>query len=126
MNIDVVSPFSLVHTLTVSQPVFLYMVKPKLTEKRQPKASDWDKVRMMWMRNEELDYILSSFPEVAFNKNMIVKKMSKEGITAKRRSIQERAIDDAAKIAEKDKLYVNALCIDLYNKGADIIAVNVF
>lgn len=97
------------------------MVKPKQTEKRQPKASDWDKVRMMWMRNEELDYILSSFPDVAFNKNMIVKKMSKEGITAKRRSIQERAIDDAAKIAEKDKLYVNALCIDLYNKGADII-----
>lgn len=90
-------------------------------EKRKPLAKDWDKVRMMWMRNEELDYILASFPDVAFNKNMIVKKMSKEGITAKRRSIQEAAIDNAAKIAEKDKLYVNALCIDLYNKGADII-----
>lgn len=97
------------------------MAQSKTTEKRKPKASDWDKVRMMWMRNEELDYILASFPDVAFNKNMIVKRMSKEGVTAKRRSIQEKAIDDAARIAEKDKLYVNTLCIDLYNKGADII-----
>ena len=90
-------------------------------EKRKPLAKDWDKVRMMWLRNEELDYILASFPDVAFTKNSIVQKMSKEGLTAKRRAIQERAIDDAARIAEKDKLYVNTLCIDLYNKGADII-----
>ena len=98
------------------------MVKKADTNKKhKPLASDWDKIRMMWLRNEDLDYILDALPDVDVTKNTIVKKMSAEGVTAKRRAIQERAIDDATKIAEKDKLYVNSLCIDLYNKGADII-----
>jgi hypothetical protein len=91
------------------------------SEKRKPTAKDWDIVRMMYLRNEELDYILASLPDVDLNKNCIVKKMSAEGVTAKRRAIQEKAIDSAASIAEKDKLQVNNMCIDLYNKGANII-----
>lgn len=89
--------------------------------KRKPTAKDWDKIRMMTLRNESLDYILASFPDVELNKSYVMKKMSAEGVVAKRKAIQEKAIDHAASIAEKDKLQVNNMCIDLYNKGADII-----
>ena len=89
--------------------------------RRKPTAKDWDKVRMMFLRNEELDYILASLPDVDLNKTYVMKKMSKEGLVAKRNVIQEKAIDHASSLAEKDKLQVNNMCIDLYNKGADII-----
>jgi len=89
--------------------------------KRKPTAKDWDKVRMMFLRNEELDYILASLPDVQIAKSTIMAKMSKEGLVAKRNVIQEKAIDHASSLAEKDKLEVNNLCIDLYHKGADII-----
>ena len=90
-------------------------------EKRKPTAKDWDKVRMMFLRNEELDYIMACLPDVCLTKNGIVKKMSKEGLIAKRNAIQAAAIDSAATIAEKDKIHINNMCIDLFNKGADII-----
>ena len=89
--------------------------------KHSPTAKDWDKIRMMFLRNEELDYILASLPDVQVSKSTIMQKMSKEGLVAKRNVIQEKAIDHAASLAEKDKLQVNNMCIDLYNKGADII-----
>ena len=89
--------------------------------KRKPTAKDWDKVRVMFLRNEELDYILAALPDVDINKNYLMKKMSAEGLVAKRNLIQEKAIDHASSLAEKDKLQVNNMCIDLYNKGADII-----
>ena len=99
------------------------MVNKKTTNngKRKPTAKDWDKVRMMFLRNEELDYILASLPDVELNKTYVMKKMSAEGLVAKRNAIQQKAIDSAASIAEKDKILVNNMCIDLYNKGADII-----
>ena len=93
----------------------------KNSGKRKPTAKDWDKIRMMTLRNEDLDYILASFPDVELNKSYVMKKMSAEGIVAKRKAIQEKAIDHAATIAEKDKIMLNNMCIDLYNKGADII-----
>jgi len=89
--------------------------------KRKPTAKDWDKVRMMFLRNEELDYILASLPDVDLNKSSLMKKMYNEGLVAKRNLIQEKAIDHASSLAEKDKLQVNNMCIDLFNKGADII-----
>lgn len=95
--------------------------KDSTNNRRKPLASDWDKVRMMFLRNEELDYILASLPDVELNKTQIMKKMSREGLVAKRNIIQEKAIDHASSLAEKDKLQVNNMCIDLYNKGADII-----
>ena len=98
------------------------MVKKESSNgKRKPTAKDWDKVRMMFLRNEELDYILASLPDVDINKSYLMKKMSKEGLVAKRNAIQEKVNDSAATIAEKDKIHVNNMCIDLYNKGADII-----
>lgn len=96
-------------------------VKKVTNGKRKPTAKDWDLVRMMFLRNEELDYILASLPDVDLQKSYIMKKMSAEGLVAKRNAIQEKAIDCAANLAEKDKLQVNNMCIDLYNKGADII-----
>lgn len=89
--------------------------------KRRPTAKDWDRVRMMFLRNEELDYILASLPDVQLSKSTIMNVMSKEGLVAKRNAIQESAINHASSLAEKDKIQVNNMCIDLYNKGADII-----
>lgn len=95
--------------------------KEQSNTKRKPTAKDWDKVRMMFLRNEELDYILAALPDVQIAKSTIMAKMSQEGLVAKRNVIQEKAINHAASLAEKDKLQVNNMCIDLYNKGADII-----
>lgn len=90
-------------------------------KKRKVQARDWDKIRAFYMRGESLDYIIESFPDVALNKNTIVNKMGREGITAKKKALQEKICDNLASLAEQEKIAVNNQCIKLFNNGAKVI-----
>ena len=97
------------------------MPKKKIVNKRKPTAKDWDVVRRLYLREEELDYIIEQLPDVQITKEQIMKKVSAEGLPARRRAIREKAIEatEAKALVEIEK--VNDMCINLFNKGADII-----
>ena len=79
-----------------------------------PKASDWDKVRPLYLRGEELDNIVKAFPDVKFSKETILKKMREEGLTDKKKQIDSNVNAELAAITEKEKVAFTKKCKSLY------------
>lgn len=92
-----------------------------VTKKRQPKASDWDKVRPLYLRGETLGAIVEMFPDVMFTKDKILKKMRAEGLVEKKREIDTKVTEDMCDSVERAKIATNTLCVNLFNTGADVI-----
>jgi len=89
--------------------------------KRPPKALDWDKVRPLYLRGETLDSIVKMFPDVAFTKDKILKKMRSEGLVERKREIDAKVTEDICDSVERAKIATNQLCVGLFNTGADVI-----
>ena len=83
-------------------------------EKRTPTATDWDKVRPLYLRGEELDSIVKAFPNVKFSKESILKKMREEGLTEKKKQIESNVSAELANITEKEKILFTKKCKSLY------------
>lgn len=97
------------------------MTKEKKETKKAPTARDWDRVRALYMRNETLDTIISALPKVKLTKRGIVAKMNLEGITERRKAVQNTVLDHLQKNIETEKIEVNNQCIHLFNTGAKVI-----
>ena len=93
----------------------------KTNIKREPTAKDWDKIRALYMREETLDNILLSLPNVNLTKRQIIAKMNKSGATARRKALNDTVMDNLQKTIEKEKIKTNEECINLYESGAKII-----
>lgn len=89
--------------------------------KRKPSAKDWDKVRALYVRGENLDEICKALPNVNITSKGILKKMALEGITARKKALNDKIIDNMFKITEDEKMKVNSDCIRMYNNGARVI-----
>ena len=90
--------------------------------KRKPTCKDWDKVRSLYIMGESLEGICRSLPNVAITQKSIMKKMAVEGLTAKKRALNERIVDNMLNLAEDEKKRVNNECIKLFNTGAKVIS----
>lgn len=101
--------------------LFLTMAGTKKTDKREPTYKDWDKIRAMYMREDNLDTIIKAMPKVNLTKRKIVAKMNKDGITARRKSIRDTVLDSIQKDIETEKIETNNQCIHLFNTGAKVI-----
>ena len=91
------------------------------TNKRPPKAADWDKVRPLYLRGETLTAIVEMFPNVQFTKDKILRKMREEGLTEKKKEIDTKVTEDLCDSVERAKIATNNLCVNLFNTGADVI-----
>jgi hypothetical protein len=92
--------------------------KPK---KGEASAKDWDAIRAMFMRGETLDYIMNSLPHITITKKTIMNRMSKEGLVASKRAIENKAIAHITERVEQEKIAVNNKCIQLFNDGSEVI-----
>lgn len=89
--------------------------------KRKASAKDWDKVRALYVRGENLEEICKAMPNVNISPKGILKKMALEGITARKKALNDKIIDNMFQITEEEKLKVNSECIQMYNNGARVI-----
>lgn len=89
--------------------------------KRKPSAKDWDKVRALYVKGETPDDICKALPHVALSVKNIYKRMSLEGVTAKKRALDDKILDNILSITEEEKKKVNNDCIRLFNTGAEVI-----
>lgn len=83
-------------------------------EKHLPTASDWDKVRPLYLRGEELEAIVKAFPDVQFSKESILKRMKAEGLTDKKKQIDSNVNAELSAIAEAEKIKFTKKCKSLY------------
>lgn len=97
------------------------MTKQATDKKKKPTSRDWDRVRALYMRGENLDTILEALPKVKLSKKAIIAKMNLEGITARRKAIQDTVMDSLQKNIETERIEVNNQCINLFNTGAKVI-----
>lgn len=97
------------------------MAKDNNNEKRTPTSRDWDNIRKWYMNNEDLNTIMSKVPNLKITKRGIVAKMNLEGITERRKAIQDAVMDNLQKNIETQRIEVNNNCINLYNTGAKVI-----
>lgn len=97
------------------------MINAKKTEKRQPVAKDWDKIRPMFMRGETLQHIIDSFPNLQLTKASISCKMSKEGTSKRKKALEQKVLDNLADATTEEKIAVNNECIRLFNNGSKVI-----
>lgn len=89
--------------------------------KRKASAKDWDKVRALYIRGEALDDICKALPNVNINPKSILKRMALEGVTAKKKALNDRIVDNMLNITEEEKIKTNNDCIRLFNSGAKVI-----
>ena len=89
--------------------------------KRKASAKDWDKVRALYIRGEALDDICKALPNVNLTTKNILKRMALEGITAKKKALNDRIVDNMLNITEEEKMKTNNDCIRLFNSGAKVI-----
>jgi hypothetical protein len=89
--------------------------------KRKPSAKDWDTVRALYVRGENLDEICKALPNVNLTSKNILKKMALEGITARKKALNDKIVDNMFKITEEEKMKVNESCIRMFNNGARVI-----
>lgn len=82
--------------------------------KRKPTSIDWDRVRPLFLRGEELDNIVKAFPNVLFTKTGILKKMKEEGLTDKKKQIESNVNAELANITEQEKIAFTKKCKSLY------------
>jgi hypothetical protein len=97
------------------------MVKKATVKDGMPSAKDWDKIAVLYLRGETLDYIVKAFPNLKLNKNTIMTKMSALGYTAKKRAIERKVLDITASNVEEQKVAVSNECIGMFNTGAEVI-----
>jgi hypothetical protein len=90
--------------------------------RKNPPAQVWDRVRVLFLRGETPEDISKMFPQYRLSASQITKKMSLEGMTAKRKALDFRIADHAMNLIEEDKLAVNNECIRLFNTGAEVIS----
>jgi antitoxin component YwqK of YwqJK toxin-antitoxin module len=89
--------------------------------KRKATARDWDKVRALYIRGEALDDICKALPNVNLTTKNILKRMALEGVTAKKKALNDRIVDNMLNITEEEKIKTNNDCIRLFNSGAKVI-----
>lgn len=85
-----------------------------MAERHKPTASEWDRVRPLFLRGEELDNIVKAFPNVLFTKESILKKMKAEGLVDKKKQIDSNVNAELANITEKEKIAFTKKCKSLY------------
>lgn len=90
--------------------------------RKNPPAQVWDRVRVLFLRGETAEDIAKMFPNYRISASQITKRMSLEGMTAKRKALDFRIADNAMNLIEEDKLAVNKECIRLFNTGAEVIS----
>ena len=86
-----------------------------------PTAKDWDKIVPMYLRGEELQHIINSFPDIHLSKSSILDHMRKNGWTKEKRQLDMNVKDSVVQVVEDDKIKATNDCIRLYNSGAKII-----
>jgi hypothetical protein len=92
------------------------------TLRKNPPAQVWDRVRVLFLKGETPEAIAKMFPEYRISASQITKRMSLEGMTAKRKALDFRIADNAMNLIEEEKLAVNKECIRLFNTGAEAIS----
>lgn len=103
-------------------PLFLdFMENKDDIVKRRASARDWDKIRALYIRGESLDEICKALPNVNITGSGILKKMAMEGVTARKKALNDKIVDNMFKITEEEKMRVNQDCIRLFNNGARVI-----
>jgi len=95
--------------------------KKKLKERRTPTPQDWDKVKALYLRNYELDYIVKQFPDVALTSLTILNKMRKEGADKQKKEINERVNNTITDEIVAERKKNTEECVKAYKKGIDII-----
>lgn len=90
--------------------------------RKNPPAQVWDRVRVLYLKGETPEAIAKMFPEFRISENQIRKRMSIEGMTAKKKALDFRIADHAMNIIEDEKVRVNNECIRLFNTGAEVIS----
>lgn len=86
-----------------------------------PTAKDWDKIVPMYLRGEELQHIINSFPDLHITKSSILAYMKRKGWTDEKKKLESNLKDSVVQVVEDDKLQATNDCIRLYNSGAKII-----
>lgn len=89
---------------------------------KNPPAQVWDKVRTLYLAGNTPEELSKMFPGYRLSASQIKKRMSLEGMTAKRKALDFRIADNACKLIEEEKLRVNQECIRLFNTGAEVIS----
>ena len=90
-------------------------------EKRLATAKEWDAIRALYIRGENIDYIVEQFPHLRISNATIRNKMCAEKLSPLRQEIQQKAMDHMARLALDDKQRVNEVCIKLFNSGAEVV-----
>lgn len=86
-----------------------------------PTAKDWDKIVPMYLRGEELQHIINSFPDIHLTKTSIIQYMGRKGWTKEKKKLDMNVKDSVVQAVEDDKVKATNDCIRLYNSGAKII-----
>lgn len=87
-----------------------------------PNGKEWNKIACMYLRGDELEDIIRSFPDVHLTKGQLVQKMERMGYAKKKKELDARLKDHALNLIEEDKIKTNEECIRLYNSGAKVIS----
>lgn len=93
-----------------------------MTKKRFATAKEWDAIRALYIRGENIDFIVEQFPHLRITNATVRNRMSKEKLSSIRQDIQAKATDHMAQLALNDKQRVNETCIRLFNSGAEVVA----
>lgn len=86
-----------------------------------PTGKDWDKISAMYLRNDDLQLIIDSFPDLHLTKTSILKHMDRYGYSKAKKDLDMRVKDHLIQITEDDKIKTNQDCIRLFESGAKII-----
>lgn len=91
------------------------------TKKRRPTAREWDKIDLLYLRGEDFEFISKSFPYLQFSKKTLQNRVSKLGLTEKKRAIEDAAKDHLMQIIEKDKIRANNETLLLFQQSEEVI-----
>lgn len=93
-----------------------------MTEKKQTlSTTEWQFVRGCYLAGESPEDIIKRLPNRRITAKTIINRMSSEGLTKVRDSIQKRANQNLAEITEEEKLRINEKCRELFDLGAEAV-----
>lgn len=92
-------------------------------KKPHPTARDWDKIDALYLRGEDLDYIIKCFPNLQVAKSTIRNRATRLGLVEKKKNIDIAVKDHLMKTLERDKIESNEKTLALFRDGEKVIAL---
>ena len=89
--------------------------------KRRPNDNDWARVTTLYFQGKTYKEIIKAMPLVDLSEKKIARYVSKYSLNDKKSEMDKRVIDASLMMVEDAKKKVNADCIRLFNKGAEVI-----